>query len=66
MDFIIIKKKLCKPKVTRLLPNVCDFKKENHTLWYGFKSRCKIYSLPYGFLFFVISISAYAYGVYAA
>jgi hypothetical protein len=26
-----------KPKVSRLLPIVCDFRKENYTLWYGFK-----------------------------
>jgi hypothetical protein len=32
-------------------------KKENHTLGYRFKNLQKIYSLSYGFLFFVISIS---------
>jgi hypothetical protein len=25
-------------QVLRLLPNVCDFQKENHTLGYGFKN----------------------------
>ncbi len=48
--------KICKPKVWRLLPNVCDFQK-NHTLGYGFKNLQKINSLAYGLLFFVISIS---------
>jgi len=33
-----LKKKICEPKVSRLLPNVCDFQKENHTLVYGFKN----------------------------
>jgi hypothetical protein len=32
MDFKILKKKIREPKVLRLLPNVCDFRKENHTL----------------------------------
>jgi hypothetical protein len=27
-----ISRKICEPKVLRLLPNVCDFQKENHTL----------------------------------
>jgi hypothetical protein len=27
--------KILEPKVSRLLPNVCDFQKENHTLGYG-------------------------------
>jgi hypothetical protein len=27
-----LKKKLSEPKVFRVLPNVCDFKNENHTL----------------------------------
>ncbi len=44
------------PKVWVLLASVCDFQKENHTLGYGFKNLSKIYSLAYGFLFFVISI----------
>jgi hypothetical protein len=30
-----LKKKVCKPKVLRLLPNVCDFQTENHTPGYG-------------------------------
>jgi hypothetical protein len=33
MDIKNLKKKICKPKISRLLPNVCDFQKENHTLW---------------------------------
>jgi hypothetical protein len=53
----ILSKKSAKPKVSTLLPNVCDFQKENHTLGYGFKNLKKIYSLAYGFFFFVISIS---------
>jgi hypothetical protein len=38
MDFKNLKKKIRKPKVAGLLPNVCDFQKENHTQWYGFKN----------------------------
>ncbi len=57
MDFKNLKKKIQEPKVSRLLPNVCDLQKENHTLWYGYKNLLKIYSLAYGFLFFVISLS---------
>jgi hypothetical protein len=37
MDFKNLKKKIREPKVSRLLPNVCDFPEENHTLGYGFK-----------------------------
>jgi hypothetical protein len=37
MDFKNLKKKIRDPKVSRLLPNVCDFPEENHTLGYGFK-----------------------------
>jgi hypothetical protein len=32
MDFKNLKKKIREPEVSRLLPNVCDFQKENHTL----------------------------------
>ena len=32
MHFKNLKKKICKPKVSRLLPYVCDFQKENLTL----------------------------------
>jgi hypothetical protein len=39
------------------MPNVCDFQKENLTLGDGLKNLLKIYSLAYGFLFFVISHS---------
>ncbi len=49
-------KKIREPNVLRLLPNVCDFQKENHTLEYGFKNLYKIYSLVNGFLYYVISI----------
>jgi hypothetical protein len=35
MDFKNLKKKICEPKVLRLLPNVCDFRKENHTPGHG-------------------------------
>jgi hypothetical protein len=38
MDFKNLKKKIREPKVSRLLPNVCDFQKENHTLGYGLKN----------------------------
>jgi len=48
-----------KKKSARLLPNAYDFKKENYILWYGLKNLEKNYSLAYGFLFFVISISRY-------
>jgi hypothetical protein len=37
MDFENLKKKIREPKVSRLLPNVCDFQKENHTLGYDLK-----------------------------
>jgi hypothetical protein len=47
MDFKNLKKKICEPKVSRLLPNVCDFQKENRTLA----------GLANGILFFVISYS---------
>jgi hypothetical protein len=30
--------KIHAPKVSRLLPNVCDFQKENHTQKYGFNN----------------------------
>jgi hypothetical protein len=33
-DFKNLKKKIHEPKISRLLPNVCDFQKENHTLGY--------------------------------
>ncbi len=39
------------------MANVCDFQKENRTLGYELKNLWKIYSLAYGFLLFVISIS---------
>jgi hypothetical protein len=32
MDIKNLNKKIREPKVSRLLPNVCDFRKENHTL----------------------------------
>jgi hypothetical protein len=32
MDFKNRKKKISKPIVARLLPNVCDFPEENHTV----------------------------------
>jgi hypothetical protein len=54
-----ISRKNREPKVSRLLPNVFDFQTENHTLVYGFKNLKKTYSLAYGFLFFVISISGW-------
>jgi hypothetical protein len=34
MTFKNLKEKIREPKVLRLLPNVCDFQKENHTLPY--------------------------------
>jgi hypothetical protein len=39
MEFKILKKKIHEPKVSRLLPNVCDLQKENHTLGYGSKEN---------------------------
>jgi hypothetical protein len=33
-----LKKKIYQPKLLRLLPNDCDFQKENHTMGYGSKS----------------------------
>ncbi len=44
MDFKNLKKKISEPR-PRLLPNVCDFHKENHTLGYGLKNFIDIYSL---------------------
>jgi hypothetical protein len=38
MDFKNLKKKIREPTVSRLLPNVCDFQKENNTPGYGFKN----------------------------
>jgi hypothetical protein len=38
MDFKNLKKTIREPEISRLLPNVCDFQKENHTLGYGFKN----------------------------
>jgi hypothetical protein len=48
-DLKNLKEKIQELKVLRLLPNVCDFQKENHTLGYGFKNVKKIYSLACGF-----------------
>ncbi len=62
MDFKNLKKKIHKPKVWRLLPNVCDLHKKIHRLGYRFKNLQKIYRLAYGFLFFMIPIS----GVYSS
>ncbi len=39
MDFKNLKKKICEPKVLRLLPNVCDFRKENHTPGHGVQGK---------------------------
>jgi hypothetical protein len=52
-----ISRKTSENQSLKTLPNVCDSKKENHTLEYGFKNLWKIQSLANGFLFFVISIS---------
>jgi hypothetical protein len=38
MDLKNLNKKIRKPKVSRLLPNVCDLQKENYTQGYGFKN----------------------------
>jgi hypothetical protein len=38
MDFKNLKKKIPEPKVSRLLPNICDFHKENDTQDYRFKN----------------------------
>jgi hypothetical protein len=61
MDFKNLKKKICEPKVSRFSPKFCDFQEENQILGFGFKNLQKIYSLAYGYLFFVISISASGY-----
>jgi hypothetical protein len=53
MNFKNLMNKISKTKVWRVLPNVCDFQKENHTLGYEFKNLQKVSSLAYGFLFFV-------------
>ncbi len=57
MDFKQLKSKIREPKVSRLLPNVCDFYKENQILGYGIKNLQNAYSPVYGLLFFVIYIS---------
>jgi hypothetical protein len=36
--FEISRKNFREPKVLRLLPNVCDFQKENHAQGYGFNN----------------------------
>jgi hypothetical protein len=36
--FLKSQEKNREPKVSRLLPNVCDFQKENYTQGYGFKN----------------------------
>ncbi len=33
--------KICEPKVSRLVPDLCDFQKETHTLGYGLKIHRK-------------------------
>jgi hypothetical protein len=38
IDFKNLRKKSKEPKISRLVLNVCDFQKENHTLGYGFKN----------------------------
>ena len=38
MDFKNLKKKIRELRVSTLLPNVCDFQKENHTLGNDFKN----------------------------
>jgi hypothetical protein len=48
MDLKNLKKNIREPKVS-LLPNDCDFQKENQTLGSGFKSLQKINSLANGF-----------------
>jgi hypothetical protein len=39
MDLKKLKKKILKPKVLRLLPNVHNFQKENHTPGYGISGK---------------------------
>ncbi len=57
MEFKNLKKKIRKPNVSRLLPSLCDYYKNIHTLGYGFKILYKISGIAYGFLFSVIYIS---------
>jgi hypothetical protein len=49
MDLKNLEKKICEPKVARLLPNLCVFAKKIIALGYGFKNLEKIYWLGYGF-----------------
>ncbi len=58
MNYKNLKKKARKPQASRLFPNVCNFQKYNHTPGYRFKNLQIIYSLAYGFLFFVISLDS--------
>jgi hypothetical protein len=37
-EFKKSQEKICEPKVSRFLPNVCDFQKEKQTLGYEFKN----------------------------
>jgi hypothetical protein len=53
MDFKNLMKKICEPKASGLLPNLCDFHTKIHILGMDLT----IYMLAYGFLFFVTSIS---------
>jgi hypothetical protein len=39
LDFKNLKKKIREPKDLKLLPNVCDFQTENHTLGYEFNLK---------------------------
>jgi hypothetical protein len=57
--FLNLKKKNSLTKRLKTFAKCCDFQKENHTLGYGYKNLQKIFSLAYGFLFFVISISGH-------
>jgi hypothetical protein len=49
MDFKNLKKKIHELKVLRLLPNICDYQQEKHTLGYGFKKYRKSVAKPMDF-----------------
>ncbi len=51
MDIKNLKKKIWEPKVSRLLPNLCDLHKKIHRLGYGFKNLWKTIGLPMDFYF---------------
>jgi hypothetical protein len=49
MDLENPRQKIREQKFWRLLPNVCNFQKENHTLRYGFQIYRKYIAYPMDF-----------------